>query len=163
MPRIRRIVVVQVGGGGAVCLAAFQIGVLGRQRPLVATNRRQQQISDTITRLSKNGVSSKFAQNKTATSIRIRRDHHQRMGRDMTTQTSLVESATSRDPLDFNRTPAWVVELLVPHLGQPQTILDAGCGGRGDWEGVTQPFPSIDDSRHRNARAKVYGSKPCSR
>jgi SAM-dependent methyltransferase len=34
----------------------------------------------------------------------------------------------SRDPLDFNRTPAWCVELLIPELGQPRTILDAGCG-----------------------------------
>lgn len=42
--------------------------------------------------------------------------------------TTLFPNATNRDPLDFNRTPAWVVELLVPHLGQPQTILDAGCG-----------------------------------
>jgi len=42
--------------------------------------------------------------------------------------TALFPEAVDRDPLDFNRTPAWCVELLVPHLGQPQTILDAGCG-----------------------------------
>lgn len=42
--------------------------------------------------------------------------------------TSLFPEATDRDPLDFNRTPAWVVELLIPELGQPATILDAGCG-----------------------------------
>lgn len=39
-----------------------------------------------------------------------------------------VESATERDPLDFNRTPAWCVELLLPHLGKPRTVLDVGCG-----------------------------------
>ncbi len=38
------------------------------------------------------------------------------------------EDATTRDPLDFNRTPAWCVELLIPELGQPKTIIDAGCG-----------------------------------
>jgi hypothetical protein len=47
------------------------------------------------------------------------------MERNMTT---LFSDATTRDPLDFNRTPAWCVELLIPELGQPRTILDAGCG-----------------------------------
>lgn len=42
--------------------------------------------------------------------------------------TVLVPEAVDRDELDFNRTPAWCVELLIPHLEQPQTILDAGCG-----------------------------------
>ena len=39
-----------------------------------------------------------------------------------------VEGAIERDQLDFNRTPAWVVQLLVPHLGAPRTVLDIGCG-----------------------------------
>lgn len=42
--------------------------------------------------------------------------------------TSLFPSATARDPLDFNRTPAWCVELLVPHLAPCARIVDAGCG-----------------------------------
>ena len=42
--------------------------------------------------------------------------------------TALFPEAVERDQLDFNRTPAWCVELLIPHIGQPQTILDAGCG-----------------------------------
>lgn len=41
---------------------------------------------------------------------------------------ALFQDAIDRDPLDFNRTPAWCVELVVPYLGQPRTIVDAGCG-----------------------------------
>lgn len=39
-----------------------------------------------------------------------------------------AEDAVTRDPLDFNRTQAWVVQLLVPHLGAPRAVLDVGCG-----------------------------------
>lgn len=43
-------------------------------------------------------------------------------------QAPLIPDATERDPLDFNRTPAWCVELLIPHLKRPRTVLDVGCG-----------------------------------
>ena len=39
-----------------------------------------------------------------------------------------AEDAVERDPLDFNRTPPWLAQLLVPHLGTPRTVLDVGCG-----------------------------------
>lgn len=52
----------------------------------------------------------------------------------------LFEGATSRDPLDFNRTPAWVAELLIPELGQPATILDAGCGDGAIGKVLRQAF-----------------------
>lgn len=55
--------------------------------------------------------------------------------------TSLFPTATDRDPLDFNRTPAWCVELLIPHLGQPQTILDAGCGDGAIGKVLRRAFP----------------------
>jgi methyltransferase family protein len=35
---------------------------------------------------------------------------------------------TGRDPLDFDRTPAGMVQAILPHLGQPRTVLDIGCG-----------------------------------
>lgn len=54
--------------------------------------------------------------------------------------TSLFDEPT-RDPLDFNRTPAWCVELLIPELGQPKTILDAGCGDGAIGKVLRQAFP----------------------
>jgi len=56
--------------------------------------------------------------------------------------TALFPEAVDRDPLDFNRTPAWCVELLVPHLGQPKTILDAGCGDGAIGKALRAPFHS---------------------
>jgi SAM-dependent methyltransferase len=50
----------------------------------------------------------------------------------------------ARDPLDFNRTPAWCVELLIPELGQPRTILDAGCGDGAIGKTLRQAFPKAD-------------------
>ena len=55
--------------------------------------------------------------------------------------TSLFSEATERDPLDFNRTPAWCVELLIPHLGEPRTILDAGCGDGAIGKVLRYHFP----------------------
>lgn len=55
-----------------------------------------------------------------------------------------LESATRRDPLDFNRTPAWCVELLIPHLGQPQTVLDVGCGDGAIGRVLRQAWPGVD-------------------
>jgi SAM-dependent methyltransferase len=58
------------------------------------------------------------------------------MERNMTT---LFEEP-ARDPLDFNRTPAWCVELLIPELGQPRAILDAGCGDGAIGKVLRQAF-----------------------
>lgn len=55
---------------------------------------------------------------------------------------TILGATIARDNLDFNRTPAWVVELLVPHLGQPQTILDAGCGDGAIGKVLRQSFGS---------------------
>lgn len=33
-----------------------------------------------------------------------------------------------RDPLDFNRTPAWAVRAALPYFGRPLNITDLGCG-----------------------------------
>ena len=79
---------------------------------------------------------------------------------------SLFPSTTDRDPLDFNRTPAWVTELLIPQLGQPQTILDAGCGDGAIGKVLRQAFPKADingvekdDGRLRAAReSKAYNA-----
>jgi hypothetical protein len=59
------------------------------------------------------------------------------MGREMTT----LFDEPARDPLDFNRTPAWCVELLIPELGQPRTILDAGCGDGAIGKVLRVAFP----------------------
>jgi hypothetical protein len=45
-----------------------------------------------------------------------------------TKPTPLFPDAVARDPLDFDRTPTWCVELLLPHISSCETILDAGCG-----------------------------------
>ena len=57
--------------------------------------------------------------------------------------TVLVPEAVDRDELDFNRTPAWCVELLIPHLGQPRTILDAGCGDGAIGKVLRRAFPKV--------------------
>jgi SAM-dependent methyltransferase len=57
--------------------------------------------------------------------------------------TTLFEEP-ARDPLDFNRTPAWCVELLIPELGQPRTILDAGCGDGAIGKALRQAIPLAD-------------------
>lgn len=56
-------------------------------------------------------------------------------------QASLIPEATERDPLDFNRTPAWCVELLIPHLGHPRTVLDVGCGDGAIGKVLRQAWP----------------------
>lgn len=53
-----------------------------------------------------------------------------------------LSSVTERDPLDFNRTPAWCVELLIPHLGQPRTVLDVGCGDGAIGRVLRQAWPA---------------------
>lgn len=65
-----------------------------------------------------------------------------------------VGGATERDPLDFNRTPAWVVQLLVPHLGQPKAVLDLGCGDGAIGRALRHAWPNaaiygIEIDRHR--------------
>jgi SAM-dependent methyltransferase len=55
---------------------------------------------------------------------------------------SLV-STTERDPLNFNRTPAWVVQLVVPLLGLPQTVLDVGCGDGAIGRVLRQAWPGV--------------------
>ena len=55
--------------------------------------------------------------------------------------TALFPEAVDRDPLDFNRTPAWCVDLVVPYLGQPRTIVDAGCGDGAIGIVLRQYFP----------------------
>lgn len=32
------------------------------------------------------------------------------------------------DPSEFYRTPAWVVDCLLPHVGRPRIVVDLGCG-----------------------------------
>jgi SAM-dependent methyltransferase len=54
-----------------------------------------------------------------------------------------AEDATERDPLDFNRTPAWVVQVLVPHLGAPRTVLDVGCGDGAIGRVLRQAWPDV--------------------
>lgn len=54
-----------------------------------------------------------------------------------------AEDAVTRDPLDFNRTPAWVVQLLVPHLGAPRTVLDVGCGDGAIGRVLRQAWPRV--------------------
>lgn len=58
-------------------------------------------------------------------------------------QASLIAEATERDPLDFNRTPAWCVELLIPHLGRPRTVLDVGCGDGAIGKVLRQAWPEV--------------------
>jgi SAM-dependent methyltransferase len=78
--------------------------------------------------------------------------------RELIHMTSLF-SEPARDPLDFNRTPAWCVELLIPELGQPRTILDAGCGDGAIGKVLRQAWPNaringieVDATRARTAR-----------
>lgn len=61
----------------------------------------------------------------------------------MTRQQALpsLSSAIERDTLDFNRTPAWCVQLLVPHLGQPRTVLEVGCGDGAIGRVLRQSWP----------------------
>lgn len=83
------------------------------------------------------------------------------------------ESTVARDPLDFNRTPAWVVELIVPLLGQPRTVLDVGCGDgaigrvlRKHWPRARIDGVEIDPARHELAsrahdgRSSMVYSRP---
>lgn len=74
---------------------------------------------------------------------------------------ALFPEAVNRDELDFNRTPAWCVELLIPHLGQPQTILDAGCGDGAIGKALRQRFPfasmyGVEIHRKRADQAVAY-------
>jgi hypothetical protein len=85
------------------------------------------------------------------------------MGRDMTT----IFDEPTRDPLDFNRTPAWCVELLIPELGQPRTILDAGCGDGAIGRVLKATFPhswlvgiELDRAR-RNGALDVHTGRQC--
>jgi SAM-dependent methyltransferase len=39
-----------------------------------------------------------------------------------------LEDVQKRHPDDFYITPAWVVRAILPHLKQPRTVLDIGCG-----------------------------------
>lgn len=55
-----------------------------------------------------------------------------------------VDGVVERDPLDFNRTPAWVVELIVPLLGQPRTVLDVGCGDGAIGRVLRQKWPCVE-------------------
>lgn len=74
------------------------------------------------------------------------------------------EATVARDPLDFARTPAWVVELIVPLLGQPRTVLDIGCGDGAIGRVLRQKWPraeilgvEIDERRcHEALFAGVY-------
>ncbi len=75
---------------------------------------------------------------------------------------ALFPDAVNRDELDFNRTPAWVVELLIPYLGQPRTILDAGCGDGAIGKVLRRRFPDariggieMDTQRHLSADAAL--------
>ena len=70
--------------------------------------------------------------------------------------TSLFDEPT-RDPLNFNRTPAWRVELLIPELGQPRMILDAGCGDGAIGKVLRQAFPdaSLDGAEVNRARRRA--------
>jgi SAM-dependent methyltransferase len=54
-----------------------------------------------------------------------------------------LSSTLERDRLDFNRTPAWVVQLLVPHLGAPRTVLDVGCGDGAIGKVLRQAWPRV--------------------
>lgn len=79
---------------------------------------------------------------------------------------ALFPESIDRDPLDFNRTPAWVVELLVPHLGQPQTILDAGCGDGAIGKALEQCFQGawiegIEIDRARAEQADSTAAYDC--
>ncbi len=80
--------------------------------------------------------------------------------------TSLFPEATERDALDFNRTPAWVVELLIPELGQPRTILDAGCGDGAIGKVLERHFPGawiegIEINRARAEHADSIAAYDC--
>jgi SAM-dependent methyltransferase len=74
-----------------------------------------------------------------------------------------LSSTVERDPLDFNRTPAWVVQLVVPLLGQPRTVLDVGCGDgaigrvlRQAWPGTSIGGVEIHAGRARSEWGKPY-------
>lgn len=75
--------------------------------------------------------------------------------------TTLFPEAVDRDPLDFNRTPAWCVDLVVPYLGQPRTIVDAGCGDGAIGKVLRQRFPfasmyGVEIHRKRADQAVAY-------
>jgi SAM-dependent methyltransferase len=78
--------------------------------------------------------------------------------------TALFPEAVDRDPLDFNRTPAWCVELLVPYLGQPRTIIDAGCGDGAIGKALRAPLHSAViigvETHAERLRAAVAASCP---
>jgi hypothetical protein len=73
------------------------------------------------------------------------------------------ESAVERDPLDFNRTPAWVVQLLVPYLGAPRTVLDVGCGDGAIGRVLRQAWPGavIDGLEADRARRRAANDAGC--
>lgn len=79
---------------------------------------------------------------------------------------ALFPESVERDKLDFNRTPAWCVELLIPHLGQPQTILDAGCGDGAIGKVLEQHFrgawiEGIEIDRARAEQADSIAAYDC--
>lgn len=54
-----------------------------------------------------------------------------------------AEDAVGRHKDDFYITPAWVTQALVPHLGQPRTVLDIACGAGAIGAVLRQAWPKV--------------------
>ena len=69
-----------------------------------------------------------------------------------------LERDVGRHPEDFYRTPGWAVDLILPHLREPLTWLDAGCGDGAIAERLLAKWPrsmgmgvELDPARARAA------------
>lgn len=72
---------------------------------------------------------------------------------------SATNRGAERAPLDYYRTPAYAVDAILPHLREPRSWLDPGCGDGAIAERVLRRWPSargigveLDEHRAQAAR-----------
>lgn len=78
-----------------------------------------------------------------------------------------MSSTNRNNPSEFYRTPAWVVDCLLPHIGSPRVVFDLGCGEGDIGVALAAKLPGVelygvekDASRASAARGRRLDLNP---